>query len=171
MSMSEILAGRRIQPGSQKFGKPAHDQFLEVLANHYPQAVVVSEPRVLKKLGFWALIPDFAVTVDDKTVLIEIKRQGAQGNAQERLYKFFTPRLMRQVNSALDTNTYPVYAVLCDELATNARYVREFNQFLEPENYLLWVDYEPQRMVDFLDKVFKSTGTFNPNRLKGHPHS
>lgn len=165
MDMSAVLSGRKIQPGTEKFGKPAHDKFLEVLAEHYPDAVVVSEPRILKKLGFWALIPDFAVTMSGKTVLIEIKRQGPAGNAHERLYKFFTPRLMAKVTKVLRAGSYPVYGVLCDELATNPRYLRELDQQLEPHEYLLWDSYRPDLVVDFLDEVFSGSGTFDLTAL------
>lgn len=150
MDMSKMLAGRVVQPGSKPFGKPAHEAFESVILKAFPQHTLVSEPRFFKQKGYWAMVPDFSLAIGSKVVFFEVKRQGAGGNAHERLYKNFTTKKMLDIMSSFGLDHYPHYGILCDELATNPRYTREFAQNLEDENYLLWANYDPQTLVNFI---------------------
>lgn len=154
VDMSKMLAGRLVQPGSQKFGTPAHEQFQEVVSTYLPHVLMVQEPKVFQKAGFWAFVPDFSLVQNNLAVFFELKRQMGRGNAHERLYKLFTEKRVREVTTAFELEQYPVYGVLCDSLATDLRYTREFEQTLDPENYLLWIDYRPHLLVNFIDDVF-----------------
>lgn len=164
MDMSEVLRGRKIQPGSQKFGKEAHDRLADALGGSGIE--VVHEPRILQSLGVKSMIPDFVLTKDGKSIFIEVKRQGDKGNAHERVYKYFAPRLQRKVTELLKSEGYPVYVVLCDSLSSTPRYVSEFEQNLDPESYLLWKNYDVTLLKDFIDRSFDSSGTFDASKIE-----
>ena len=153
--MAQILSGRSVAPGSNNHNGPSHQKFLDTMKQLYPDAEIVMEPRFFQKKGLVAFIPDFSVTLNGVTYFFEIKRQGERGNAHERVYKVFSPALMRSVKTLMKVNYYPVVAVFCDNLATDNRYLKEFQQNLEPDSYIAWRDYDPQVMRTFCDRLFE----------------
>lgn len=150
---SKMLAGRKIQPGSSKFGTPAHEHFSKAVLDAFPEAQLVEEPRFFKNEGFWAMVPDYCLVVENKALFFELKRQGPRGNAHERLYKAFTQKKVNTITERFGVETYPLFGILCDSLATDQRYIREFEQNLEPENYFLWRDYDTKALVEYLEDL------------------
>lgn len=151
--MSKILSGRAIQPGSMKYGLPAHQRF-DSAVSLLKDTQIIAEPRFFQKQGWVAMIPDYCLVRDGRAIFFELKRQGPQGNAHERLYKNFTTKKMNLVIENYGLSEYPLYGILCDSLATEHRYIREFAQNLERENYFLWKDYDEVALSVFINKIF-----------------
>jgi hypothetical protein len=86
-------------------------------------------------------------------VYVEVKRQGDRGNAEERVYKLFTPTFIRTVAERSGLDYHPFVAVFCDELATHPRYRVRFAAHLEAGTYLCWERRDPRLLAEFLDDL------------------
>lgn len=71
---------------------------------------------------------------------LEVKNQGEQGNAHERLAKLFTPKLSRKMKEYLGIEYHPYLIVLCGALATHPRYQREISNWLDEDQYACLTD-------------------------------
>lgn len=143
-NMSTILSNRKIQPGSKLFGKPAEDAFAKALNDcgfEYEY-----HPRVFKDNGICGFIPDFLVHGEGKSYIFEIKKQGDDGNAYERAYKYYSPGMLDILN---DLGFDHVRTVFTGDMIYVDRIIKQIKQNLLPEQYFLW-DYSDDSLKDYL---------------------
>lgn len=152
MMNSILLAQRLIQPGTFNTGAQAENKFADVLTEmniKYEQ-----NPKLFKESGIWAFKPDFLI---DNRKIVEMKFQGASGNAHERSYKAYMPGLVRVVKPILglsQDDDYPMYTIFTGEMINQNYIVKQIEQNFEPDKYFLW-DGTVETAKKIADKIIK----------------
>lgn len=157
---SERLSKRDKQPG--------HDRtFLTSEANFVDEAracldaskyVVAKNPTDLKYClspkaeGGLGINPEASITskATGRRFFVEVKKQGPRGNAEERACKHHTVQFYRLMQRMYSYDYHPYVTIFCESLAVDRRYTAKFVHLFEPDNYFLWVDYDPGALCDFL---------------------
>jgi hypothetical protein len=133
--MRDILSGRdKWQDMSALRGSSGEHIFNGVMATHLSSVDnydFVKKPKTLRhiyKKGH-GIVPDFSITNTEtnKTIWVELKRQGNSGNAHERACKYFAPAIVqsaKKIGNLLD-DEFPFWLIFMDGLANNERYRRE----------------------------------------------
>ena len=86
-------------------------------------------------------------------VYVEVKRQGKDGNAEERAYKHHTGPFIRKLRHRTGLDYHSYVTVFCDELATRRRYTLKIPDHIEAGHFLLWAGYDPMLLAEFLDML------------------
>lgn len=150
MMNSKLLAQRSVQPGTFNTGKHAEDSFAAALSSmgiNFEQ-----NPSLFKKAGIWAFRPDFLI---DENKIVEIKFQGATGNAHERAYKAYMPGLMRAVRPILgiaEEDEYPMYTIFSGDMIKQNYIVKQIEQNFDPDKYFLW-DGQGSTAKSIIEKI------------------
>lgn len=155
------LSARRVQPGHVRTWEGSERSFLSWCELLLPEGFdVVAQPRDLADLYRRdprpaGLIPEVKIRCQrtDRYVFAEVKRQGEKGNAEERVYKLFTPTFITRVAARTGLDYHPFVAVFCDDLATHPRYRVRFAAHLEQGSYLCWKGSDPALLAGFLDDL------------------
>ncbi|MCY4067560.1 MAG: MunI family type II restriction endonuclease [Acidimicrobiaceae bacterium] len=161
---SEKLSARTKQPGHDQTFARAEQEFLAAAKTCLDPAryKVVEKPQDLLKL-FSAVLPsdrDLGVQPDasiqsletGRRFFVEVKKQGPQGNAEERAYKHHTVQFYETLRQRFGYSYHPFVTVFCDSLSCHPRYTRKFSYLLEANQYFLWQDYDRDLLCDFLHK-------------------
>ena len=158
---SRRLSARTVQPGHVRTWTTSEHGVAEWCELLLPDSyTVVAQPRDLADLYRReprpaGLIPELKIhnTHTGRYVYVEVKRQGEHGNAEERVYKLFTPTFIAAVGARTGLPYHPFVAVFCDDLATHPRYQVRFAAHLEPGSYLCWAGNDPALLAAFLDEL------------------
>lgn len=167
--MSQTLSQRKVQPGTKNTGKKSEYAFEKAVGDwiversqegydlrYFPQT------RALSKIfGKHGVRPEGMLMLDNKYVwFFEVKYQKAGGNAQERVYRLYTPLFQRAVSTCIEKEhgytpqVYPYSAIFTGSLATGSKYKEEFETCLEPYSYLRWENSADTQVVyTYLDEV------------------
>lgn len=158
---SEILSERSRQPG--------HDQTFHESESRFERTAraciegtdyfIEVQPRELKGLftpsnstGNLGLIPEAKIqsVKTGKRFFIEVKKQGDQGNAEERAMKHHTVQFYKTLRDRFGYDYHPYVTVFCEALAVNPRYTEKFKYLIEPSQYFLWVNYDQLQLSQFI---------------------
>ena len=159
---SAKLSARVKQPGHDRSFVASEMSFIAVARACLPadSYEVLPQPRELAAL-FPALAaggralgirPEASIPSlrSGRKFFVEVKKQPDRGNAEERACKHHTVQFYKALRERYGYNYHPFVTIFCEALATNPRYTRKAEYFFEPEQYLNWVDYEPQLLRRYL---------------------
>lgn len=128
-----------------------------------PDYEITPKPKTLKHIYTKSrgIIPELSIRYipTGNTIFIEVKRQGDEGNAHERLCKYFAPGILSRSSVIANINN-PFFFVLMDGLAKNARYDEELRIWFDADNfrdrYLLWTDTsDDTKLTNWFDVIIK----------------
>lgn len=131
-----------------------------LMKNH--DYLVIPKPRVLSHIyGQWGIIPELGLEYlpTKRTAFIEDKRQGDNGNAHERLCKYFAPGIQKRCASIAGFY-FPFFFVCMDGLAHDDKKVTEITAWFDADGFrdrcLLWRDKKDyQVIIDWFDNNIK----------------
>ena len=145
---SKDLSNRKKQPGHDRSFEKSERNALEAaeaVVKKYPALSVTAKGRykIFPKYTSGCIKPEFTIRNDatGQVMNFEVKKQGAKGNAEERVYKLFSPKFSKAMKKFFNVDYHPWKAIFCEDLATNDRYTGKFDVYLEEDDYFLWGDY------------------------------
>lgn len=153
------LSARLKQPGHDRTFLASETNFIDAakrcLGSGYD---VVANPRDLRaifgKEGESALgiSPEASITskTTGKKFYVEVKKQGPQGNAEERACKHHTVQFYKLMHNLFGYDYHPYVTICCESLADLERYTRKFSYLFEEGQYLLWTGYDEKILANFL---------------------
>ena len=165
---SKGLSEREKQPGDDRTFEESERKFIEVAREclDCSEYKIEHKPTELRNLFAGPEHPDpssrrprplgiipEAVIVSETTgrkLFVEVKKQGDNGNAEERAYKHHTVQFRKTMKERFGYDYHPVVTVFCEALATNSRYTTKFRHLLERDQYVLWENYDPEVLCEFL---------------------
>ena len=154
---SERLSQREKQPGHDQTFRESEVRFITAArkALDPEQYVVTYQPRELRDLfgrpGL-GIQPEASIIskATDRRFFVEVKKQGDRGNAEERACKHHTVQFYKTLHDRFGYDYHPYVTIFCEAHAVNPRYTEKALYFFEPDQYLLWVDYDQQLLAEFL---------------------
>lgn len=148
---SAKLSARLRQPGHDKSFRLSETNFVTAAKSILePTFVVRANPRDLNAVfksetaNSLGLSPEASVTnpANGRKFFVEVKKQGPNGNAEERAAKHHTVQFYGTLHEVYGYNYHPYVTIFCESLATLPRYTTKFTYLYEPDNYFLWADYD-----------------------------
>lgn len=91
-------------------------------------------------------------TVTGRYIYVEVKRQGPQGNAEERAYKHHSSVFEERLQERTRLPYHAFVTVFCEELASMRRYTAKYPSHIRGGWYLCWEHYDLALLADFLDE-------------------
>lgn len=157
----EHLSNRFYQPGNDRSFEESEANFIaaarRILPSNYD---VIPKPRDLADIfEDYGVVPEAMIVSRDtgRFVFVEVKKQGAGGNAEERVYKLFTTKFKQLLSDTYGFGYHPFVAVFCENLATDERYTKKFDYLMDDyPAYCLWEDYRLDVLADWLDDVART---------------
>ena len=132
--MRQHLSGRnKWQNLSEVRGSSAQDIFGGILktAMRDTNYEVIGQPKNLRDIYAkgHGIMPDFCITNNDtgRSVWVEIKRQKKEGNAHERVCRYFVPSIIeaaREIGN-ISPDQFPFWIIFTNGLANDKRRRRE----------------------------------------------
>jgi hypothetical protein len=153
---SEKLSARAKQPGHDQTFRASETHFIDAARTilDHDRYEVVNQPRELRDLfGPRSGVQPEAAIISKETgrrFFVEVKKQGDRGNAEERACKHHTVQFYKCLHERFGYSYHPYVTILCEALAVNPRYTEKAVHYFEPGHYVLWVDYNPRILADFL---------------------
>ena len=121
---------------------------------------VTLKPRELSHIyGAWGIIPELGIryTPTNRIAFVEAKRQGDQGNAHERLCKYFAPGLL-PIASGIAGFSNPFFFVLMNGLVSDPKKRTEIAAWFDADGFrdrfLLW-DRKFQSLIDWFNSTIR----------------
>lgn len=148
---AEKLSARTRQPGHDRTFRVSEQNFIEAAREVLPAKLysVVDHPADLRSIfsddeGSLGVVPEASIEnlVTGRKFFVEVKKQGPNGNAEERGFKHHTVQFHKVLHDIYGYDYHPFVTVWCENLATDRRYVLKAQYLFEPENYFLWKDYD-----------------------------
>lgn len=149
---SKKLSARTKQPGHDRTFTTSETNFSEALRSFLDPKLyqVTDKPRDLARIFPRAVgdglgvHPEASITslTTGKKLFFEVKKQGPNGNADERACKHHTVQFQAHLKSVLGYSYHSFFTVFCESLATDERYLVKHPYFYEPDHYFCWVDYD-----------------------------
>jgi hypothetical protein len=155
------LSERTRQPGHDQTFVESEEKFITVAKKFLPSTKygVTDHPDDLRHIfidsaGSLGIVPEASITNlrTGRKFFVEVKKQGPQGNADERACKHHTIAFAKCLNNKYGYSYHPFVTIFCANLATDRRYTLKAQYFFEPDNYLLWRDYDEDLIATFLTK-------------------
>ena len=160
---SERLSKRAKQPGHDRTFERSEATFIEVagrvldplayrVADH-PRDLAGIFPSDLPGQRDLGVVPEASIEsiATGRLFFVEVKKQGPNGNAEERACKHHTVQFYKTLHAIYGFHYHPFVTICCESLATLPRYTSKFPHLFEPDHYCLWVDYDEQLLADFLN--------------------
>jgi hypothetical protein len=157
---SERLSARTRQPGHDQTFRTSEGNFVAADRACLDPAKyeVLSQPRILAEVfsavGERALgvVPEVMIKSRQtgRMLFVEVKKQGPNGNAEERGFKHRTVQFYKTLHDRLGYSYHPFVTVWCEDLATNPRYTRKAKYLMEKDQYFLWVNYDLELLCEWL---------------------
>lgn len=148
---SEKLSGRTRQPGHDRTFRVSEQNFIEAAQQVLPATDyrIIDHPADLRSIfvdgeGSLGVVPEASIEnlKTGRKFFVEVKKQGPNGNAEERGFKHHTVQFYKVLHDLYGYDYHPFVTVWCENLATDRRYVLKAQYLFEPENYFLWKDYD-----------------------------
>lgn len=156
----ERLRMRSIQPGHYRDFRTSEKNFVAAARACLDTAKyeVEAQPRILSDLfatvdeSPLGIVPEVVIRSlqTGRMLFVEVKKQGPQGNAEERGFKHHTVQFYKTLHDRLGYNYHPFVTVWCEDLATNPRYTRKAKYLFEKDQYFLWVNYDQELLGRWL---------------------
>jgi hypothetical protein len=158
---SERLSQRRRQPGHDRTFRTSETNFVDAARRclDSKRYEVDDRPRdLLECFGLevgaraLGLQPEASITSRQtgRKFFVEVKKQGPQGNAEERAFKHHTVQFYKLLREQFGYPYHPYVTIWCESLAVLPRYTRKAVHLFEPNQYFLWVDYELEPLCEYL---------------------
>ena len=153
---SEKLSARTKQPGHDRSFEASESLFIVTAATLLDPAEyqVIDKPNELRDLfgPRMGVAPEASIisVATGKRFFVEVKKQGDRGNAEERACKHHTVQFYKCIRDRYGYPYHPYVTIFCESLAVNPRYTEKAKHYFEPDQYLLWVDYDRNILGDFL---------------------
>lgn len=154
---SSRLSARTRQPGHDRsfvFSETTFDDALQVLLDP-GEFEVTSKPKDLLRIfdGRFGVAPEAGIRhrETNRSMFFEVKKQGPQGNAEERACKHHTVQFQKTLREFLRVEYHAFSTVMCDSLAVLDRYTVKHPYFFEEGRYFLWKDYNIDLLRAYLD--------------------
>ncbi|MEY4364746.1 MAG: Type restriction enzyme MunI [Actinomycetota bacterium] len=157
---SKKLSERARQPGHDRSFVVSESNFVNVAQLVLPAARyrVVDHPDDLRSIfvddaGALGVVPEASIENLDtgRKFFVEVKKQGPAGNADERAFKHHTVQFYKLLKEIFGYDYHPFVTVLCENLAVDRKYVLKARYLYEPDNYLLWRDYDRDVLATYLN--------------------
>lgn len=156
---SAKLSARAKQPGHDRTFRASETNFIEALHQILDgrEWIVEDHPRDLAKIigGRYGVVPEASITyrATGRKMYFEVKKQGMQGNADERAAKHHTVQFYKELRDHTGYDYHPFVTILCESLATAERYTLKHPFYFERDHYFCWVDYDLDLLADFLAHI------------------
>lgn len=162
---SKKLSERKKQPGNDQTFRASEKNFVDSASRALDPTkyVVTQNPDDLSDLfgrseatkRALGIDPEASVTSisTGRKIFFEVKKQGNQGNAEERAYKHHTVQFYKTLKEKYNYNYHPYVTIFCEALAYNERYTAKFPFLLEEYHYFLWKDYDEGKLSAFLKEL------------------
>ena len=156
---AEKLAARAKQPGHDRTFRESEKNFIRAAQLILPQDTykVVDHPPELRSIfadadGTLGVVPEASIEnlATGRKFFVEVKKQGPNGNAEERGFKHHTVQFYKVLNDIYGYDYHPFVTVWCENLATDRRYILKAQYLFEPDNYFLWKDYDHELLRAYL---------------------
>ena len=156
---SRRLSERKRQPGHDRTFVESEENVIAVARKVLDPAkyTVDDHPDELRHIftdskGSLGIVPEASITNlhTKRKFFVEVKKQKKGGNAEERACKHHTVTFSKFLKEKYSYNFHPFVTIFCDELATMRRYTLKVPYFFEPDNYLLWENYDEDLITDYL---------------------
>lgn len=145
-------------------GRNGEIDIMVLLKSYLPENEYIVEKKgkrcSIRKPTGGSYILDIAITniSTGLTILIEVKRQHARGNAHERAYKYhpgtgicYYIRMMRKINY------YPIITIFTGEMATTPKYVNEITmQYSNTPGAAFLFGSDTNALMSFIDSEIKT---------------
>lgn len=148
---AEKLAARTRQPGHDRSFVVSESNFIKAATKILPAGDyrVVDHPADLRSIfgdseGTLGVVPEASIENihTGRKFFVEVKKQGPNGNAEERGFKHHTVQFYKVLHDLFGYDYHPFVTVWCENLATDRRYTLKAQYLFEQENYFLWKDYD-----------------------------
>lgn len=159
-SRGQRLSERTRQPGHDRTFKVSEKNFISVAQSVLDgeRYRVVDHPSDLRDIfvdeeGSLGLVPEASIESVDtgRKFFVEVKKQGPIGNAEERGFKHHTVQFYKVLHEMFGYDYHPFVTVWCENLAVDRRYVLKAPYLFEPDNYVLWRDYDRDILSAYLN--------------------
>ncbi|HWM33175.1 MAG TPA: hypothetical protein VNR36_02935 [Pseudolysinimonas sp.] len=157
---SRRLSQRAIQPGHDRTFRASEQNFiaaLETLLRPSGQWDIVDHPRDLERIfgNRYGVVPEAKITYlpTGRYMYFEVKKQGPQGNAEERAAKHHTVQFYKTLAEVTGFDYHPFVTVMCESLSTLDRYTIKHPYYFEEGHYFNWVDYDLDSLAAFIDEI------------------
>lgn len=153
---SAKLSARARQPGHDRTFETSEANFVDALRTLLDESewVVTPKPKSLRKIiaGRYGVEPEASITYKPtgRTMYFEVKKQGPAGNADERACKHHTVQFYKEMHNLTGYDYHPYVTIMCESLATDARYVTKHPFYFEKDHYFCWVGYDLDLLADFI---------------------
>lgn len=118
---------------------------------------IADHPRDLAKIisGTYGVIPEASITYvpTGNVMYFEVKKQGPAGNADERACKHHTVAFQALLHQVSGLPYHPFVTIMCENLATDARYTVKHPAYFEEDHYFCWVDYDLESLREFIERI------------------
>ncbi len=141
------LSARLKQPGHDQTYRKSEGEFVRALEAIFPadEYVIKDHPSDLESMlsGRFGIKPEASLTYKPtgRTMYFEVKKQGPNGNADERACKHHTVQFYKSLAEFTGYSYHAFVTIMCENLATDDRYVIKHPYYYEPDHYYLWSDY------------------------------
>lgn len=168
------MARRHLQNRKKQ---PGHDQSYRKSENDFSKAAkkalnkrryrIVDKPKDLQHLFEdgegrpLGLKPELLIenVKTGRKFFVEVKKQGPNGNADERAMKHHTKHFYSVMKTRYRYRYHPFIAIFCENLAKDRRYTLKIPYFIEPDHYFLWKDYDYPSLATYLRRRCKGGST------------
>jgi hypothetical protein len=158
---SKRLSQRTVQPGHDRTFVRSETNFIKAATECLDPTKYAVEPKPRELLRIFGdglgrdlgVEPEAAITslATGRKFFVEVKKQGDQGNADERACKHHTVQFYKTLATIYpDYGYHPFVTILCESLATNRRYTLKAKYYFEPDNYFLWANYDLDALCEYL---------------------
>lgn len=156
------LSRRDKQPGDDQTYRESETNFIRAARSCLDAVTydVVEKPNELRNLfpsleplgTDYGIVPEAAIVnkITGRRFFVEVKKQGEQGNADERACKHHTVQFYKVLHEKYRYDYHPFVTVFCEALSYHPRYTQKARYYFEKDNYFLWQDYDLDYLCKFL---------------------
>ena len=151
---------------SRRSKQPGHDRTFEASEENFEAAIaevldssefeIVAKPSELRKIfdNRFGIVPELSIRHKRtrRVMYVEVKKQGPNGNADERASKHHTVQFQKTLRGVTGLDYHAFLTIFCESLATDERYTVKHPYFFEHGRYFLWVDYDLDDLRAFLEE-------------------
>lgn len=157
---SKKLANREKQPGNDTTFRKSERNFITIANKVLDLKIykIVDHPQDLSAIfkdsegSHLGVIPEASIEnlQTRRKFFVEVKKQGPNGNAEERACKHHTAQFYKLMKEIFNYDFHPFVTVCCENLATDRRYTLKAKYLFEPDNYFLWRNYDEDLLEKYL---------------------
>jgi hypothetical protein len=159
---SARLSQRAKQPGNDRTFVTSEQNFVAACrrcldpdlyaVDDHPRDLAAIFPASMIGERDLGVVPEASITSrrTGRKLFVEVKKQGPNGNAEERACKHHTVQFVKTLNAIYGYSYHPFVTVFCESLATLPRYTRKAEFLFEKDQYFNWVNYDHDALCHYL---------------------